>query len=185
MSTAISLCSAALLMIGADEISSFEDGSRPAKVCANLYPRTRDDILQSYPWRFATVQERLARLVSPPLYGYRHAYQLPAGCLRVLGIEGHNDFQIFEGRLYTNIAEVKMAYIARVPENRMPVAVQRGLELKMAEILAVSLVEDLGKSQLFGQKAEQQLQRARVLDAQQQTASVLSDDQFSLVMSRG
>lgn len=78
-----------------------------------------------------------------------------------------------------------MAYIARVPENRMPVAVQRGLELKMAEILAVSLVEDLGKSQLFGQKAEQQLQRARVLDAQQQTASVLSDDQFSLVMSRG
>lgn len=185
MSTAISLCSAALLLIGADEISSFDDGSRAAKICANLYPRTRDDVLQSYPWRFATAQERLAKLVTLPLYGYSYAYQLPANCLRVMGLEGQADFNLFEGRLYTNSAEARITYIARVSENRMPTSVQRGLELKMAEILAVSLVEDVSKSQLFGQKAEQQLQRARVLDAQQQTASVLPDAQFSLVMSRG
>lgn len=102
MSTPLSLCSAALLLIGADEISSFEDGNRAAKLCANLYPRTRDELLQSYPWRFATVQESLAKLVTPPLFGFRYAYQLPAACLRVLGLENGADFHLFEGRLYTN-----------------------------------------------------------------------------------
>lgn len=185
MSTAISLCSAALLFIGADEISSFEDGSRAAKLCANIYPRTRDELLQSYPWRFATTQETLAKLTTTPLFGYSYAYQLPATCLRVMGLEGGADFHLFDGRLYTNLPEARITCLVRVNESRMPAAVQRALEFKMAEMLAAALIEDMAKSQLFGQKAEQQLQRARVLDAQQQTVSVLSDAQFSLITSRG
>jgi hypothetical protein len=70
-------------MIGVDEISSFDDETREAKLCTNLYPTTRDSLLQQHPWRFSLGQASLARLVDTPLYGYDYAYQLPAGFLRV------------------------------------------------------------------------------------------------------
>src|SRR5690606_40003152 len=127
MSTAISLCSAALLLIGADEISSFEDGSRADKLRASIYARTRDELLQRYPWRFATTQETLAILTTTPLFGYSYAYQLPATCLRVLGLEGGADFHLFDGHLYTNLPEARITCLVRVNESRMPAAVQRAL----------------------------------------------------------
>ena len=62
MTTPLAICSAALLMIGADEISSFDETSREAKLCANLYDTTRDELLQLYPWRFAVGQMQLPKL---------------------------------------------------------------------------------------------------------------------------
>ena len=54
--SSISLCSKALLKIGASSITSFEEGTAEGEVAANLYPYIRDGLLSSYPWSFAVAQ---------------------------------------------------------------------------------------------------------------------------------
>ena len=185
MSTAISICSAALLMLGADEITSFDETSREAKLCASLYPTTRDELLQSYPWRFALGQATLGQLTSNPLFGYQYAYQLPADTLRVIAVEDGAPYRLYENRLYCDSPAVRIVYLFRPTEERLPAFFVRTLELKMAEILAVALHEDLNKSRMMEQKARDQMVRARSTDAQQQTPAEPMFGNFSLVTARG
>ena len=81
----IELCSSALVKLGADGISSFEDGTAEARVAARLYPITRDGMLSAHPWTFATAQADLPRLVAAPLSDFSYAFQLPNDFLRPLG----------------------------------------------------------------------------------------------------
>lgn len=80
--TDISICSNALLKIGAESITSFLDGTAEAEVAANLYPMIRDGLLASYPWSFAVGQKSLPRLAGVPLADYSYAYRLPNDFLR-------------------------------------------------------------------------------------------------------
>lgn len=184
MANALSICSAALLMIGADEITSFDDDSRAAKLCSSLYGTTRDELLQAYPWRFAIGQSRLAQLVATPLFGYRYAYQLPADILRMIATAEGAPYSLQGGRLYTDMPAMEITYLYRPDENHLPAYFIRAVELKLAEILAVALQEDLNKSTLMAQKAREQIVRARAVDAQQQPAQVPAFNQFSLAAVR-
>ena len=60
--SSIELCSSALVKLGANGISSFEDGTAESRVASSLYPLIRDALLCAHPWSFATAQARLARL---------------------------------------------------------------------------------------------------------------------------
>lgn len=184
MTTPLSICSSALLMIGADEISSFEEGSREAKLCANLYGVTLDELLQLYPWRFATGQTQLARLTADPLFGFRHAFQLPADTLRVLATDSGSNYRRFESRIYTNTESMRITYLQRPSEAGLPAYFTRALELKMAEILALALQEDITKSRLMAEKAQAQILRARGVDAQQQPTPILDGRNFTLTQVR-
>ena len=57
--TNIGICSNALLKIGAEGITSFEDGTAEAEIAYSLYPLIRDSLLSSYPWSFAKAQKIL------------------------------------------------------------------------------------------------------------------------------
>ena len=184
MTTPLSICSAALLMIGADEITSFDETSREAKLCANLYNVTRDELLQLYPWRFAVGQMQLPQLADTPLFGYRHAYQLPADLLRLIGTDTDQSYRVFENKLYSNASAMRITYLFKVQEARLPAYFVRALELRMAEILAIALQEDLAKSRLMAERADKQLIRARAIDAQQQTIATLPEHNFLLSHSR-
>ena len=81
--SALALCSRALLKIGAQPIASFDEGTAEAEVAANLYPAARDALLSLHPWSFATAQATLPRLAAKPVADFAHAFQLPAGFLRV------------------------------------------------------------------------------------------------------
>ena len=74
----VDICARALVMIGAQPISSFTDGSTEALVASNVY----EDILQAsltrHRWKFATNQKALSLLSTAPVGRYEFAYQLPA-----------------------------------------------------------------------------------------------------------
>ena len=82
--SSIELCSSALVKLGADGISSFEDGSAEARVAARLYPIARDALLCAHPWSFATAQAQLAHLAVEPTTDFAFAYALPLDFLRAL-----------------------------------------------------------------------------------------------------
>ncbi len=114
----IALSSRALLKIGGDTITSFDEGTAEAEIAANLYPTTRDALLSVHPWGFATGQAALARLTAEPVADFAYAYQLPSDLLRAVSAGGAErgrgiPFRIAERRLHTDAPEVVLTYVFR------------------------------------------------------------------------
>ena len=79
--SAIDICSRALILIGAEPITSFEDNTTEALVAVNMYEDVAQASLCDTRWRFATEQAQLARLSEEPTGRFDAAYQLPSGTL--------------------------------------------------------------------------------------------------------
>lgn len=185
--TDISICSNALLKIGADSITSLQDGTAEAEVAANLYPMIRDGLLSSYPWSFAVGQKSLPRLADVPLVDYSYAFQLPNDFLRVLSAgSGKNgrgkEYRIIENRLHTNSPEINLSYIFRPHESLFPAYFCELLIARLAAEFCLPLTESTTRTEYL-QKAFTELEkRTRLTDAQQSTPSRFED--FTLVEAR-
>lgn len=81
---AVDLCNIALLRVGENLLTAFDDASPAAKACALLYPQIRDALLEEYPWRMVVKRVRLAALADPPIPAegpfveYTRQFQLPS-----------------------------------------------------------------------------------------------------------
>ncbi len=89
----IDICSRALILIGAEPITSFEDDTTEGLVSSNMYEDIARSNLTSTRWRFSTNQAVLNRLSEAPTGRFNAAYQLPSGYLFVHAVTV-NDFQI-------------------------------------------------------------------------------------------
>ncbi len=172
--TKIGMCSRALLKIGVQAISSFDDGSVEAEVAQNLYPGVCDHLLSSYPWSFATAQKRLARLSAQPIADFSYAYQLPSDFLRALSV-GTGDqgrgvsYRIQEQRLHTDMEGVILTYIFRPDETAFPPYFSHCLITHLAAEFCLPLTESSSRGETLLRIGEKDLQKARNIDAQQQT----------------
>lgn len=89
MATSIDICNMALSHLGQDsQVVNIEppDPDPMSRRCAIFYPQARDEALQAANWSFNTRRAALAELAAPPLFGWLHAYALPAECLHVAGV---------------------------------------------------------------------------------------------------
>lgn len=185
--TKISLCSKALLKIGAATITSFEEGTAEAEVAANLYPYIRDGLLSSYPWTFAVSQTRLPQLEDAPLADYKYAYALPNDFLRIIsagiGSRGRGlEYRIVENALHSNLPEVNLTYIFRPEEYNFPAYFCEALINKLAFEFCIPLTESTSRAEFLGKIYEESVKQARSVDAQQDTPSRFED--FTLVEVR-
>ena len=64
--SAIDICSRALILIGAEPITSFDDDTSEALIAGNMYEDIARSNLVSTRWRFATNQAVLNRLSDDP-----------------------------------------------------------------------------------------------------------------------
>lgn len=116
----VQICSNALLMLGADPIASFDEAVTGATLSKNLWPTVRDAVLRSHPWNVATVRQVIAYEGTTPAYDWAYSYLLPAECLRVLAVgqyeDGDADYQVENGRIYSDDALVYLRYITRLED---------------------------------------------------------------------
>ncbi len=180
----IALCSRALMKLGADSIASFEDGTAEAEVAASLYSPTRDALISGHPWSFATGQVALARLAAEPVADYGYAYQLPSDFLRVLsagtGARGRGiAYRIAERRLHTDAADVTLTYIFRPDERTFPAFFDQSLIARLAAEFCIPLTDSTSRSEVLLKLAEDELLRAKSIDAQQE--SPVYFENFTLV----
>ncbi len=185
--TDIGLCSRALLKIGANSISSFDEGTSEAEVAQNLYPHVRDSVLSAHPWTFASAQATLARLEATPVADYDHAYQLPSDFLRALsagsGARGRGlDYRIAERRLHTNADEVVLTYIFRPDETAFPPYFDQVLMLALAAEFSVPILESTNRADAMRRLFDKEFNRAKSIDAQQDTPPRIED--FALLEAR-
>jgi hypothetical protein len=76
------LCNVALARVGHRQfLDSLEEATAEARVCKELYAPTRDALLASLPWGFATRRAVLAAVAGAERTGWEYVYALPDDCV--------------------------------------------------------------------------------------------------------
>lgn len=90
MASEVDICNLALGHLGdRATVSSISppEGSAQAEHCARFYPITRDIVLESHEWGFATKRADLALLTDTPPPGFRYVYQAPSDCRNIIDLQ--------------------------------------------------------------------------------------------------
>lgn len=185
--TDVELCATALVKLGAQPITSFDDAGAEAAIARRLYPVARDALLGSFPWRFAATTAQLQALPGTPAADFGFAVRLPTDCLRVVsaGVGRASQgltYRIEGDRLLAGYAPVTVAYQRRVDEADFPPFFVQALVCRLAAELCIPITEQSGRAQDLYRIAEAELRVARLLDSQQGTPRRIED--FTLIGAR-
>jgi len=185
--TSIDICARALVMIGAQPISSFSDGSTEALVASNVYTDVCEASLTRHRWRFATTQQSLNLLTNTPTGRYDYAYQMPTSpeVLQIISITV-NDYVIpysrYQNYIYVNSygsnSTLVMDYIYKVDEDYFPPHFRLALEYELASVFAGSVARDSAMIRQFKELAERQFLVAKNIDSAETTTKVLDTSRF-------
>ncbi|MFP4313326.1 MAG: hypothetical protein ACLFR0_03270 [Alphaproteobacteria bacterium] len=184
----VALCSRALIRIGAAPITSFSDGTAESEIAGALFAPVRDALLSAYAWSFASGQIALTQLQSAPVADYQYAYTLPADFLRALsagvGARGRGlNYRIARGELHTNSASCVLTYVFRPEEEEFPPYFDQALIARLSAEFTIPITENTSRAEAHFRMAENEFERARQIDAQQDTPNRIED--FTLVNVRG
>lgn len=178
--TDIDIASRALVMMGANPITSFTDGSREAIVASNLYDEITRGEMSAYPWRFLTTQEKMNReLVIPVGVEWEASYTIPAASLRVLNVKVNGfpvSFDTFLKSVHTNASvndAVVAEYVKDVPETNWPHFFRNYIVFRMASIFSSALGRDGALTTAMADQAEILKRAARTSDSQGRTTKRL------------
>jgi len=180
----IDICSRALILIGADPITSFDDGNTEALVAVNMYEDVAGASLVNSRWRFATNQAVLNLLSAIPTGRYDRAYQLPSDLLMLHAVTVNDlpiDYQIYGSKVFsdTDPADVVVAdYTYRAEEQDWPSYFTLAVEYSLAVVFATSIARDSTLASLMQNQAQNAMAKARSLDSQQQTSRKLTTSRF-------
>lgn len=198
--TGISICSDALLMLGAKSIASFNDGTDESNIADRLYPNVRDSALMLYPWSFAYKKVALSRLVTTPATEWRYEFQLPGDRLgnpraafttSDAGARPFKEWEIIGDKLMADELTVFIDYPYQTPEYAMPQYFVQLLKYMMAWHMAYPITEQQDKALYWqriatGDPSENGrggfFRQATYMDSQGQPPQVIED--YSLIAVR-
>jgi hypothetical protein len=181
--SAIDICSRALILVGAEPITSFEDDTTEALIAGNMYEDIARTNLTSTRWRFSTNQAVLNRLTDAPTGRFDAAYQLPdylfvhAVTVRDLQIE----YNIYGSKIFCDAAlsdELIVDFTYRASEVDWPSYFSVCVEYAMAVVFATALIRDTSLSNLMSTQYEFLMAKARSTDSQQQTTRKVVTSRF-------
>ena len=157
--TDLSICSDALILLGAAPLSSFTEGTDAAQACDRLYPDLRDSLLSRYPFSWSYIKVQLGRLSTTPINEFKYAYGLPGNMLS--GVQAvfetsstnqqpiNDGWEIYGQELYTNLESVYIDYQESVDESKMPHYFVQLLRTSLASELAITITDQSTKADYF------------------------------------
>ena len=184
----VALCARALIRIGAAPITSFDDGTAESEIAGALFGPIRDALLSAYAWSFASGQVALSQLETAPLADYGFAFGLPDDYLRAIsagtGRKGRGlNYRIARGALHTNASAVVLTYVFRPEEEEFPPYFDQALIARLSAEFTIPVTENTSRAEAHFRIAEQEFERARQIDAQQDSPNRIEN--FSLIDVRG
>lgn len=197
--TPVSICSAALALLGDRPIAALTETTDRGRLCAALYPSFRESLLAMYPWRCTMRRRALARLTNAPLNEWRYAYQLPSerlGNIRAaydtagLNAPPVQDFEILGNQLQTNRSAIFVEYQVDVAESAWPAYLVKLAQLGFAAEIATSITDQVNAAELWTVRAWGMAADggrggyfaiAAGLDAQQQPPQQIGSDELIAV----
>lgn len=156
--TKLSICSDALIMLGAAPLSSFADGTDEAQIADRLYDDLLNTLLMQYPYSWSIKKVQLSRLVDDPINEWKYKYQLPGDILgnpkavfesSAIGAPPLNNFEIYSAGLYTNYEQVWIDYQFSPQPSAFPPYFVRLLRTALAAEFAEPITDQITKADYF------------------------------------
>lgn len=116
-STALQICNAALIKLGAKTITAFTNDRKEAELCSARYPRIRDNILRSHVWAFAKQATTLETDEPSPIVNWDYVHQKPTDLNRIISVTDANDvavdYELVGTYMHCNEPIITLRYITR------------------------------------------------------------------------
>ena len=162
--TDVSIVNKALLLLGAEAISSFSDGTPAGTAASTIYTEVKFTTLGMYPWSFTIAKTQLTRDSNAPQNEWTYQYLLPNDMLlgvpravRTSSSAGAALFKNWEiaqsaaggAVLMTDATEVHIDYQKAVSEGNMPTYFVQLMAYQMAWHLAEVITDQTAKSEYW------------------------------------
>lgn len=183
--SALDIASRALVLIGAEPITSFESSSSEALVASNMYEDVVRSSLCIARWRFSTEQAILNQLTDTPTGRFDIAHQLPSDLLMLHAVTVNDnklEYTIYGDKVFSDSTsnDVLIAdYSFRAPETSFPSYFALAVQYALASVFATAIARDDKLMEMMEVKADRLMAKARNLDSQQQTTRALSTSRFT------
>jgi hypothetical protein len=196
MTSTVDIANYALNMIGASNISSFDENSKSGRLVNQRYAAARDAVFRSHPWNCLIRRAALAQETDTPAFGYTYQYALPTDpyCLRVLEFSNgsmsypqDNMFSnrggpvfVIEGRkLLTDEGTAQIKYIARVTDpQEYDASLVEALSARLATEIAYAVTGSTSVVQLVTAIYDEKMREARFVDATEGAPQKLEASDF-------
>ena len=156
--TKLTICSDAMLMLGAASISSFSEGTDEAQIADRLYDDIRDTLLMQYPYSWSIKKVKLAQLIDNPINEWKYRYALPGDILgnpkavfitSAVGGTPARDFEIYGTALYADYEEVWIDYQYRPEPAFFPPYFVNLLKHALAAAFAEPITDQIQKGDYY------------------------------------
>ncbi|UDQ99389.1 hypothetical protein AAEX28_04710 [Lentisphaerota bacterium WC36G] len=108
----VDICNKALLKASLSPITSFEENNKSARCCKSLYELTKQSLLASFPFNFATKNIAL-QAVDKTVLDYSNAFVLPTDYLHLQKTDA-DDYEVCGNEIHTNNGSLSIKYTANI-----------------------------------------------------------------------
>ena len=184
MGSKVDLANEALLLLGANTITSFTDNDSNAVLVNRFYDSERDALLRSHRWNCAVTTANLALLDGTPIIDWEYKFTLPTDpyCLRVLDVRTVTgdiklDFAVQGRELLTEETAVDITYIQRLIDTMLyDSLLYQALVFRMAWKLSFPITRSSGVMQQMAQLYDAVVRDARAVDSQEGTPETIETE---------
>lgn len=140
----VTICNAALRLIGAARIDSLTDGTREADAAAFYWALVRPWVFTAVPWKCITKRVVLDDAATTPAWGYAYAWNFPADFVRLVRLEDPEaEYRQVGQVLHTNLDGPRIEYVYDCTDpTKYSAELVRCLYLNMAYELAYDLTQN-------------------------------------------
>lgn len=196
MTSSVDIANYALNTLGANNISSFEEASKPARIINQRYESVRKSVFRAHPWNCLIRRAELPRESEAPAFGYAYKYALPTNpyCLKVLeftngslsypqdNMTSNTGGPVFviEGRkLLTDEGTAKIKYIAEIDDPQQYDAnLIETLAAKLALEVCYAITGSTSMIQMTASLYDEKLREARFIDGTEGAPQKLEASDF-------
>lgn len=184
--SAVSICSNALLQLGDRPIDSFDVDNDRTLLVANLYSSMRDAMLRAHPWNCAGKRVILSPDTEAPAFDWKYQFTLPSDWLRTRSVgfaDAQDDYLIEGKKILTNSNVCRLVYTFRndVESTWDPLLINC-MTKAMIAVLAYAVTKSTTKQASDEEIVKRVLKEARAVDGQENPAETLGD--FPLLANR-
>ena len=192
MGSKVDLANEALLLLGANTITSFTDNDSNAVLVNRFYESERDALLRSHRWSCAITTANLASLADTPIIDWEFKFTLPTDpyCLRVLDVRTVTgdiklDFAIQGRELLTEESAIDITYIKRLDDaTQFDALLYQALVFRLAWKLSYPITRSNPVMQQMASMYDAVVRDARTIDSQEGTPEIIETDTLTDVRLR-
>jgi hypothetical protein len=196
MTSQVDIANYALNTLGATNIVSLDENSKPARLINQRYSAVRDYVFRSHPWNCLLRRAELAQETETPAFGYAYQYALPTNpyCLRVLEFSNgsmsypqDNMFSntggpvfVIEGRkLLTDEGTAKIKYVAQITDpQEYDVGLIEALSARLAMEICYAITGSTSMVQITAAMYDDKIKEARFTDGTEGAPQKLEASDF-------